>query len=93
MELREVKALEIAARVRLIFKDGAWIVPSSTGKGSYRVILKPDGNTCECEDFALRGKDCKHILAALFVVERDYGGEHLLIETDVLPAKKTYKQN
>ncbi len=89
---RELKALEIAARMRIAWEDGAWSVPSSSGQGKYRVILKPDGNTCTCPDFELTGKDCKHVLAAQFVMERDHGGKPLLIDTDTLPEKKTYKQ-
>jgi transposase len=93
MDVRELKALEIAARMRIIWEDGAWSVPSASGKGKYRVVLKPDGNTCTCPNHELTGKDCKHILAARFVMERDHGGEALLIDTDTLPEKKTYKQD
>lgn len=93
MDMRQLKALEIAARMRLVWEDGAWSVPSSSGQGKYRVVLKPEGNTCTCPDFELTGKDCKHVLAASFVCERDYGGKTLLIDTDVLPAKKTYSQD
>lgn len=93
MDMRQLKALEIAARMRITWEDGAWSVPSSSGNGKYRVILNPNGNTCTCPDFELTGKDCKHVLAALFVMERDHGGQPLLIDTDTLPEKKTYGQN
>jgi hypothetical protein len=93
MDGRELRALEIAARMRITWEDGAWSVPSSTGSGKYRVVLKPDGNACTCPDFELHAKDCKHILAARFVVERDYGGQPLLVDLTESPAKKTYKQN
>ena len=39
MDLREAKALEIAARLRLTYKDDAWRVPSQSGNGSYRVTV------------------------------------------------------
>jgi len=93
MDARQLKGLEIAARMRIVFQDGAWIVPSQSGNGSYKVVLKPDGNTCTCPHFELTAKDCKHVLAALFVCERDYGGQTLLIDTDTLPEKKKYKQD
>jgi transposase len=93
MDTRQLKALEIAARMRIEFKEGQWLVPSSSGNGVYRVVLKHDGHTCTCPDFELTGKECKHIYASIFVRERDYAGQKLLIDTDTLPAKKTYKQD
>jgi transposase len=92
MNSRELKALEIAARVRLTFKDGAWVVPSQSGQGSYQVFLKPDGASCTCEDWTVRRLDCKHILAARLVAEREGRGTAPSIDTDTLPVKKTYKQ-
>jgi len=53
MDMRELKALEIAARSRLSFHDGVWTVPSQSSGGSYRVTLEP-GISCTCEDFQLR---------------------------------------
>src|SRR5712691_9024718 len=93
MNSSEAKALEIAARMRLTFKDGCWSVPSQSGNGAYSVVLKPDGNTCTCPQWELTRADCKHVLAALFVAERDYDGVALLIDTDTLPERKTYKQD
>jgi hypothetical protein len=49
MDMRELKGLEIAARCRIPFKDGVWLVPAQTGKGTYRVTLSPQGDTCTCE--------------------------------------------
>ena len=93
MDMRELKALEIAARARIVFKDGAWLVPSQTGSGKYRVVLKPDGHTCECEDFQLTQKPCKHIHAARIVRERDHAGAAVPIDTEVVPKRPTYKQD
>jgi transposase len=94
MDMRELKGLEIAARSRVIFEGGAWVVPSQSGNGKYRVKL--DGcESCECEDFALTGKPCKHVHAARLVRERDHGGKSPAIDTgtDTIPKKKTYKQS
>jgi hypothetical protein len=52
MDMRELKALELAARARIIWEDGAWSVPSQSGNGKYRVDLH--GPSCTCEDFQLR---------------------------------------
>jgi transposase len=91
MDTREAKALEIAARMRLEYRDGAWHVPSQSGGGVYRVTLRPE--SCACEDFALRAQACKHVIAARLVQERDCGGQAPAIDTDVLPKKKTYRQD
>jgi transposase len=91
MDMRELKGLELAARAKIAFQGGAWVIPSQSGNGKYRVTLKPE--SCECEDFALRQRVCKHIHAARLVQERDHGGQAPAIDTDTLPKKPTYKQN
>lgn len=93
MDSRELKGLEIAARCKIAFADGKWWVPSQSGKGKYGVVLKPGEDSCPCDDFSLTGKPCKHIYAARYARERDHGGEAVVIDTDTLPKKKTYKQN
>jgi transposase len=94
MDTRQLKALEIAARCRLSFDGVAWSVPSQTSGGSYRVVLGgPDGRTCTCEDWTLRRLDCKHILAALLVAERDGTGKAPALDSDSAPQRKTYPQN
>jgi hypothetical protein len=93
MDLRELKGLELAARVKITCVNGIWYVPSQSGKGRYEVRLSPDPESCTCEDFQLRQKPCKHIYAARNVREREYGGEQVVIDTDTLPIKKTYKQD
>jgi transposase len=93
MDMRELKGLEIAARCRIAFKDGAWIVPSQSGSGTYRVTLTPQGDSCACEDFSLTGQPCKHIHAARIIRERDHGGKSPVIDTDIVPKKLTYKQD
>ena len=92
MDMRELKGLEIAARSPIGFKDGAWIVPSQSGKGAYRVILNPQGDACPCEDFQLTQKPCKHVYAARLVQERDHGGKAPAMDLDAVPKRKTYPQ-
>ena len=70
MDMRELKALELAAKSRITFADGAWLVPSQTSIGTvYRVTIG-DTPSCECEDFQLRQQPCKHVLAAKIVGKR-----------------------
>lgn len=73
MTSREIKALEIAARMRVVREDGAWSVPSQTTTAKYRV--DPDAPSCTCEDFQLHQQPCKHVLAVRIVVEREGGTE------------------
>jgi hypothetical protein len=91
MDLRELKALEIAARSRLTFDDGAWLVPSQTTGAKYRVTLDPP--SCTCEDFALRQQPCKHVIAARLVQARDGKGEAPAIVADEVPKKPSYPQD
>ncbi len=91
--MRELKGLEIAARSKIVFKDDVWLVPSQTTGSKYKVRLTPDGDTCDCEDFQLSQKPCKHIHAARIVRERDHGGAVIRMDTDKITTRPTYKQN
>src|SRR5437762_10320662 len=91
MDMRELKALEIAARSKITFNGVAWIVPSQTSGSKYRVTIGSQPS-CECEDFLLRQKPCKHVLAARLVCARDHGGKAPEIAVDAVPTRKTYKQ-
>jgi transposase len=91
--MRELKGLELAARARIAYEDGFWSVPSQSGNGKYRVLLKPGEESCTCDDFTLRGGPCKHIHAARIVRKRDGGQKAPTIDTDTVPKRPTYKQN
>jgi transposase len=92
MDLRELKALEIAARYRITCDGKVWVVPSQAGRGSYRVTIGAEPS-CECEDFQLRKLPCKHIIAARLVCARDHGGKDPVVVVDAVPKKPTYKQD
>jgi transposase len=92
MNLRELKALEIAARAKITFANGVWTVPSQTSNGSYRVGIGAEPS-CSCDDFQLRKLPCKHIIAAQFACARDHDGNAPPIVTGVVPKKPTYKQD
>lgn len=92
MNLRELKALEIAARSKVAFSDGVWKVPSQTTSGSYRVTIGSEPS-CSCADFQLRQLPCKHMVAARLVCAREQDGQPSPIVTAVVPKKQTYKQN
>jgi transposase len=93
MDMRELKALEIAARSKIVFADGAWSVPSQTCAATkYRVTIG-EAPSCQCEDFSLTGKPCKHVIAARLTCERDHGGIAPKIDTDAVPKRPTFAQN
>ncbi len=93
MDLRELKALELAARARITFANGIWSVPSQTSPSTcYRVMLEPE-ISCECEDWLLRREACKHVLAAQLVSERRPSvAVGPALDTDKVPKKPTYQQ-
>jgi transposase len=90
MDMRELKALELAARSKIAFNLGGWLVPSQSSGTTYRVTIDPP--YCQCEDFALRQKPCKHVIAARLVAERG-GDKPADVVVDEVPKKPTYKQN
>lgn len=92
MDLRELKALELAARSKITFFCGTWLVPSQSGNGTYKVTLG-DSASCTCPDFELRQKACKHVIAARLVAERDGGESAPNIDTTTAPKKVSGKQN
>jgi len=93
MDMRELKGLEIAARYKLEYKSGLWLVPSQSSPGTkYPVTIAPDPS-CTCEDFQLRRKPCKHIIAAQIVAARDANPEPGELIVDEVPKRPTYKQD
>jgi transposase len=92
MDMRELRGLELAAKARIAFADGAWSVPSQSGTGAYRVTIGSEPS-CSCEDFQLRQQPCKHVIAARLVCARDHGGKAPEIAADAVPRKPTYRQD
>ena len=61
---RELRALELyRERGAEIVRTAPWTynVPSCSGEDIY--VVRYDKETCECEDYRLRGESCKHIMA------------------------------
>lgn len=96
MDARELKALQIAATLPIKRKQHAWVVPSQTGHGEYRVAHPTLGHlegallglTCTCPDFELRQLPCKHIIAVEYTVKRETPEGDVVTET----VKVTYSQ-
>ena len=92
MDMRQRKALELAARAKITFDGTAWLVPSQTTSNTYRVTLG-EKLSCQCEDFQLRAQPCKHIIAARLVCARDHDGKTPEIVGAAVPKRPTYQQN
>jgi transposase len=76
MDAREAKAQTLTSDMRIAFKDGQWIVPSQTRSGvKYTVNPSQLNPSCDCEDFLLRAKPCKHIEAVRLLLDRQIMGE------------------
>jgi transposase len=92
VDLRELKALELAARSKIVFHLGRWLVPSQGSGKVYSVSLSPV--SCSCEDFELRGEPCKHVIAARLVAARDHDAEPAPpMDTEAVPKRPTYRQD
>src|SRR5438876_2062174 len=94
MTPRQIRALEIAARFKIVESSGKWIVPSQTGVGKYSVQIKADLARCTCPDHELRLADCKHIMAVRFMIEREThaDGTTTVTETFEVTKRTTYPQ-
>ena len=71
MDMRHLRALEIAARSKITCRAGIWRVPSQSSPGTAYKVTLGDSLFCECEDFQLRREACKHVLACQIVLARD----------------------
>jgi transposase len=94
VDMRDLKALEISARLRIVWDKDAWVVPSQTTAGATYRVTFGERPSCQCDDWQLRQPQlCKHIIAARLTCERDHGGKAPSMDTTEVPKKKTYKQN
>ncbi|MDW8024237.1 MAG: IS6 family transposase [Nitrososphaerota archaeon] len=72
LNLRELRGLGIVALGGQIKKlnDTTFLVKSQSNNGaSYTVEWKEDKWICNCQDYAKRGKHCKHIYAVNFLLD------------------------
>jgi len=93
---REAKALEIAARTKLVQKGDVWIVPSQSGPKTYKVNPDPESPRCTCPDFEFRQQRCKHIYAVEIVLQREVtvspDGQTRTV-TETVTVKRKYTQD
>lgn len=89
METREAKGLAIAASVEPHRNSNVYIVPSQSGCKTYTVDLNIEPPTCTCPDYAERRRECKHIFAVRYSLQRE-SGEQIPEAPEVV--KPTYRQ-
>jgi transposase len=99
MDVREQRGKEIAAMgaVKKTAKDLVFQVAAQSRNKHYRVNLEGDEPVCDCPDFELRNKACKHIFAVAFTVlgQQNPDGSTTVTESVTVTARKqkTYPQN
>ncbi len=93
MDAREQRAEEIAAGGKIALGDGCFLVPSQSSPMLYKVAIGPRP-TCTCEDYELREKVCKHIIAVRLFVQRMTVDNPVPDRTEPTPKvkRKTYGQ-
>lgn len=91
---REIKALQIAAKSKIVRKGNAWIVPSQVGHGEYKVTHDLFEPRCTCPDFEFRQAACKHVYAVQYVIERETTADGQTVVTETVKVtRKTYTQD
>lgn len=93
MTPREEKAIEIAAKFRIVESSGR-LVPSQGTSKKYAVQIVGNTGDCTCPDYELRREPCKHMLAVRYVIQRDHNADGSTTVTEVFQVTKrtTYKQ-
>lgn len=95
MQPRQIKGLEIAAKLKLVRKGNTWHVPSQRNKQeNYTVALHDDKPQCTCRDYEFRSDKCKHIFAVEYTIEREQTADGQTVVTETVKViRKTYPQN
>jgi hypothetical protein len=68
MSLRQAKGHEIADKAKITRSGNLWLVPSQSGRGSYKV--DPETGRCSCPDFEFTQSKCKHQYAVEITISR-----------------------
>ena len=89
MDARTQRGIEIAATVKLVHEGSDWIVPSQTGKGTYRV--DPAMQSCTCLNHTEGSVKCKHLYAVEFTMKREMAPDGTVTQTETV--KVTYAQD
>jgi predicted nucleic acid-binding Zn finger protein len=94
VNLRQQRGMELA-KTRTIRRKGAgvWIVPSQTGKTTYRVYVRGTKYACcSCPDYQAGHGPCKHIFAAFYAGLRGHKNGSITQVGLMKSKRKTYRQ-
>lgn len=90
-EIRKERGALLAARMRIVTKKpGLFIVPASSGSGSYIVEDDQQTQSCTCPDFELRREPCKHVYAVQYARSKEVRTDGTTVTTESL--RITYAQ-
>lgn len=93
MDARQLRGQEIAQTCKIEKTEKGWKVPSQSGKGMYLVQRKflLSSPECDCMDYKLHQKPCKHIFAVEMILKKeiDAQGNVTITQTKCI----TYPQN
>lgn len=96
---RERMGRVIATLNKLKFKDGRWLVPSSSGSHHYKVDPDNEKPDCTCMGFIETSAPCVHIFAARYVMNRKRNRDGSvnvredLVASEADRKRRTYPQN
>ena len=81
MDLRDQRAIILAAMCKIDRKAGQWLVPSqSEPEKKYTVTLDGENGYCNCPDHD-KGFCCKHVRAVRITLKRELGMDGTITET------------
>jgi transposase len=96
---REQRGMVLAATAKIVQRGDKWYVPSQSGDGTkYIVDPSEQSPSCSCPDYAVRGCECKHLVAVRIVRQRELfeDGSEVVTQTVTITEqavkRPTYKQ-
>jgi transposase len=90
---REQRGMLLAAMVKIVEKNGKWIVPSQSGDGvRYTVDPSEHSPYCNCPDHEITGQVCKHIYAVRVVRQRELFSDGSEAVTESVTVVQTVKR-
>src|SRR5258708_36969312 len=94
MDVREERGKKIAAMgaVKKTAKDLVFQVAAQSRNKYYRVNLEGDDPVCDCPDFELHNKACKHIFAVAFpvVAQQNPDGSTTVTDTRTATSRRQH---
>jgi transposase len=84
MDIREQRGIVLAATKKIRRQGIRWMVPSQTSEKVYSVYITHRQTECTCPDYETRRENCKHIFAAMYVMQREENADGTTTVTESL---------